>query len=205
MIRYTQGNLLDAPSDALVNTVNEDGVMGKGIALMFREAFPESARVYEQAAKRGEVRVGHVLVTQHKALFGPRWIIHFPTKRHWRYPSKLEWVRQGLQDLKRVVPEHGIRSIGLPPLGCGNGGLEWSQVRREIEAALGDLENIEITVYEPTVEYVKWLPSIGSSTSSMLNPTCRRSSTPSRPGQEDPPQDEGSCDSSTTAFKTVRS
>jgi O-acetyl-ADP-ribose deacetylase (regulator of RNase III) len=154
MIRYTQGNLLDASSEALVNTVNEDGVMGKGIALMFREAFPESARAYEQAAKRGEVRVGYVLVTQNKALFGPRWIIHFPTKRHWRFPSKLEWVRRGLQDLKRVVPEYGIRSIALPPLGCGNGGLEWSHVRREIEAALGDLENIEITVYEPTAEYV---------------------------------------------------
>jgi O-acetyl-ADP-ribose deacetylase (regulator of RNase III) len=154
MIRYTQGNLLDASSEALVNTVNEDGVMGKGIALMFREAFPESARVYEQAAKRGEVRVGRVLVTQNKALFGPRWIIHFPTKRHWRFPSKLEWVRRGLQDLKRIVPEHGIRSIALPPLGCGNGGLEWSQVRREIEAALGDLENTEITVYEPTAEHV---------------------------------------------------
>jgi O-acetyl-ADP-ribose deacetylase (regulator of RNase III) len=154
MIRYTQGNLLDASAEALVNTVNEDGVMGKGIALMFREAFPDSAKTYEHAAKRGEVHVGHVLVTENKALFGPRWIIHFPTKKHWRFRSKLEWVRQGLQDLKRVVPEHGIRSIALPPLGCGNGGLEWSQVRREIEAALGDLENVEITVFEPTAEYV---------------------------------------------------
>jgi len=153
MIRYTKGNLLDASSEALVSTVNEDGVMGKGIALMFREAFPESAKVYEQAAKRGHVHVGRVLVTQNKALFGPRWIVHFPTKRHWRFPSKLDWVRRGLQDLKRVIPEHGIRSIALPPLGCGNGGLEWSQVRREIEAALGDLENVEVTVYEPTVDY----------------------------------------------------
>jgi len=154
MIRYAKGNLLDASCDALVNTVNEDGVMGKGIALMFREAFPESARIYEQAAKRGEVHVGRVLVTENKALIGPRWIIHFPTKKHWRFPSRLDWVRQGLADLKRIIPERGIRSIGLPPLGCGNGGLEWSQVRREIEGALGDLENVEITVYEPTAEYV---------------------------------------------------
>jgi len=153
-IRYTKGNLLDAPSEALVNTVNEDGVMGKGIALMFREAFPDSARNYEQAAKRGEIHIGHVLVTEHKALFGPRWIVHFPTKKHWRFPSKLDWVRRGLQDLKRVIPSHGIRSIALPPLGCGNGGLEWSQVRREIEIALGDLENVEVTVYEPTMDYV---------------------------------------------------
>jgi O-acetyl-ADP-ribose deacetylase (regulator of RNase III) len=154
MIRYAKGNLLDASCEALVNTVNEDGVMGKGIALMFREAFPESAKVYEQAAKRGEVHVGHVLVTQNKALLGPRWIIHFPTKRHWRFPSKLEWVRRGLQDLKRVILEHGIRSIALPPLGCGNGGLEWNLVRREIKAELDDLEDVEVTVYEPTAEYM---------------------------------------------------
>ena len=119
---------------------------------MFREAFPESAKVYEQAAKRGEVRVGHVLVTDNKALFGPRWIVHFPTKKHWRFPSKLVWVRQGLEDLKRAIAQHGIRSIALPPLGCGNGRLEWTQVRREIEATLGDLENVDVTVYEPAAE-----------------------------------------------------
>jgi len=154
MIRYTKGNLLDAPVEALVNTVNEVGVMGKGIALMFREAFPESAKTYEQAAKQGRVKVGHVLVTQNKELFGPRWILHFPTKKHWRHPSKLEWIRQGLSDLKRVVREHEIRRIALPPLGCGNGGLQWAQVRREIEAALGDLTEVDIVVYEPTTEYV---------------------------------------------------
>lgn len=154
MIRYTKGNLLEATSEALVNTVNEVGVMGKGVAQMFREAFPDSAKAYEVAAKRGEVRIGRVLVTENKALFGPRWIIHFPTKKHWRQPSKLEWVRQGLADLTRVIREYRIRSIALPPLGCGNGRLEWSQVRREIEGALGDLEDVEVTVYEPTAEYV---------------------------------------------------
>src|SRR5262249_13819854 len=87
-------------------------------------------------------------------LGGPRWIIHFPTKKHWRQPSKLEWVRQGLADLVRVIRDRGIRSIALPPLGCGSGRLEWNQVRREIEGALGALEGVDITVYEPSSEYV---------------------------------------------------
>jgi O-acetyl-ADP-ribose deacetylase (regulator of RNase III) len=153
MLRYTRGNLLEAHSEALVNTVNEIGVMGKGIALMFREAFPDNAREYETAAKAGNVHVGHVLATRNPALLGPRWIIHFPTKKHWRQPSKMEWVRTGLNDLVRVVNEKGIRSIAVPPLGCGNGGLEWSQVRSEIEAAAAHLPDVEIVVYEPTQDY----------------------------------------------------
>ncbi len=153
MIRYTQGNLLDAHAEALVNTVNEVGVMGKGIALMFREAYPESARTYEDAAKRGEVRVGHVLLTHNKTLFGPRYIIHFPTKQHWRHPSKLEWVRDGLEDLVKVIREHEIKSIALPPLGCGNGGLDWAQVRGEIERAFAGLPEVEVLVFEPTAAY----------------------------------------------------
>jgi len=153
MIHYTQGNLLAAPAEALVNTVNEVGVMGKGVALMFRDAFPASARAYEDAAKAGDVRVGHVLVTPNAALVGPRWIIHFPTKKHWRSPSKLEWIRAGLKDLVRAVRELKIRSIALPPLGCGNGGLEWSQVRREMEAALSEIPEVEVLVFEPTGAY----------------------------------------------------
>jgi O-acetyl-ADP-ribose deacetylase (regulator of RNase III) len=154
MIRYTQGNLVEAQTEALVNTVNEVGVMGKGIALMVREAFPESARIYQQACERGEVRVGRVLVTQNKALFGPLWIIHFPTKRHWRHPSRLEWIREGLKDLARVIREHGIKSVALPPLGCGSGGLEWSQVRWEIEMALAAVQDVDVIVYEPTAAYL---------------------------------------------------
>lgn len=154
MIRYTQGNLVQAPVEALVNTVNEVGVMGKGIALMFRETFPRAAAAYQRGAKRGEVRVGRVFVTPNEELFGPRWIIHFPTKRHWRQPSQLEWVREGLKDLVRIVREKGIRSLALPPLGCGSGGLEWSQVRREIETALEPLSDIEVMVFEPTAAYL---------------------------------------------------
>lgn len=153
MIRYTKGNLLEAPAEALVNTVNEVGVMGKGVALMFREAFPESANAYQEAAKRGDVRIGRVLVTRNDALVGPRWIIHFPTKKHWRHPSRLEWVREGLKDLVRVVRANHIRSLALPPLGCSSGGLEWIQVRREIEAALAEIDDVETIVYEPTSVY----------------------------------------------------
>lgn len=153
MIRYTSGNLLESNAEALVNTVNEIGVMGKGIALMFREAFPEGSRTYAEACERGEVQVGRVFVTENHSLTGPRWIIHFPTKKHWRNPSQMPWVREGLQDLARVVAEKKIRSIALPPLGCGQGGLDWSQVRSEIETALGDVPGLEVQVYEPVKTY----------------------------------------------------
>ena len=161
MIRYTTGNLLDAPTEALVNTVNEMGVMGKGIALMFKEAFPESARAYERAAKSGEVRVGKVLVTEQHTLVGPRWIIHFPTKQHWRDPSKLEWVRDGLADLARVIAELGITSIAVPPLGAGNGKLPWPDVRAEIDRALGALDGVDVLVFEPTTEFLTGPNSVG--------------------------------------------
>ena len=147
MITYHKGNLLDAPVDALVNTVNTVGVMGKGIALMFKEAFPENFRVYEDACKRKDVRVGRMFVTESSRFDGPRWIINFPSKKHWRQPSKLEWIIEGLTDLRRVIADNGIRSIALPPLGCGNGGLEWAAVRREIERALGPLADIDVQVF----------------------------------------------------------
>lgn len=165
MIRYTQGNLLDAEAEALVNTVNEVGVMGKGLALMFREAYPENARVYETAAKRGEDQVGRMLVTANSLQIGPRggprWIIHFPTKKHWRNPSRMEWIRDGLHDLVRAVRENHITSIAVPPLGCGAGGLEWSQVRREIDGAMADLEGVDVLVFEPTTAHVHALKREG--------------------------------------------
>ncbi|MFZ5621494.1 MAG: type II toxin-antitoxin system antitoxin DNA ADP-ribosyl glycohydrolase DarG [Pseudomonadota bacterium] len=153
MIRFTQGNLLDADVEAVVNTVNTVGVMGKGIALMFKEAFPENFKRYEAACKVGEVRVGHVFVTERQELMGPKWIINFPTKQHWRNPTKLQWVVDGLQDLRAFILEKGIRSIAIPPLGCGNGGLDWSQVRPEIEKTLAALETVDILVFEPTSKY----------------------------------------------------
>ena len=153
MIHYTQGNLLEAPAEALINTVNTVGVMGKGIALMFREAFPDNTSAYEAACKAGQLQVGRMFVSQTRDLVGHKWIINFPTKQHWRHPSKLEWVRDGLKDLVRVIRENHIRSVAVPPLGCGNGGLEWAQVRGEIESALSELQDVEILIYEPTNSY----------------------------------------------------
>jgi O-acetyl-ADP-ribose deacetylase (regulator of RNase III) len=154
MLSFTQGNLLTSNAEALVNTVNTVGIMGKGIALMFKENFPENFKIYEEACKRGEVRVGRMLVTERQDMYGfPRWIINFPTKQHWRSPSQIEWIEEGLDDLVRVIREHNIKSVAIPPLGSGNGGLNWKDVRPKIEAALSALANVEIIVYEPTAMY----------------------------------------------------
>jgi len=153
MLRFTQGNLLDAKADALVNTVNTMGIMGKGIALMFKEAFPENFELYEAACRRGEVRLGKMFVTERSDLLGPKWIVNFPTKANWRFPSKLAWIAEGLADLKQLVKERKIQSIALPPLGSGNGGLDWKDVRELIEGELSDLVDVDVVVYEPTCEY----------------------------------------------------
>lgn len=152
-IEFTQGNLLDADAEALVNTVNTVGVMGKGVALMFKEAFPENFREYEAAARAKELRVGRMFVTRRDAFLGPTWIVNFPTKAHWRYPSRLEWIAEGLDDLKSVIAENQIRSIALPPLGSGNGGLDWPEVRDLIVDKLQDLNGVKITIFEPTRRY----------------------------------------------------
>jgi O-acetyl-ADP-ribose deacetylase (regulator of RNase III) len=153
MIRFARGNLLEAEVEAVVNTVNTVGVMGKGIALMFKEAHPENFRLYAAACKRGEVRVGRMFVTERGSLSGPRWIINFPTKKDWRGKTRIEWIDEGLEDLRRVVRELGIRSLAVPPLGCGQGGLDWRDVRPRIEKALADLDGVDVVVYEPTSRY----------------------------------------------------
>jgi O-acetyl-ADP-ribose deacetylase (regulator of RNase III) len=153
MITFIQGNLLDAKTEAFVNTVNTVGVMGKGIALMFKERFPDNFKRYSEACKAKEVRVGKMFVTTTQELDGPRWIINFPTKQHWRSPSKMAWITEGLEDLHRVIRENRIKSIAIPPLGSGNGGLEWNLVRNEIIASLSDLNDVEIVVFEPTSKY----------------------------------------------------
>jgi O-acetyl-ADP-ribose deacetylase (regulator of RNase III) len=153
MLNFTTGNLLEARAQALVNTVNTVGVMGKGIALMFKERFDDNYRQYAAACKAHEVRTGHMFITQPAELDGPRWIVNFPTKQHWRSPSKLEWVIEGLQDLRKFLIDNKVRSIAIPPLGAGNGGLNWEVVKPEVERALGDLTDIEITVFEPTKQY----------------------------------------------------
>ena len=152
-MQFTQGNLLEARVDAVVNTVNTVGVMGKGIALMFKERFPENYKAYAAACETGRVRVGEMFVTAGVELDGPRWIINFPTKKDWKHPTKLEWVRSGLVALKQVIHEKHIKSIAIPPLGCGNGGLDWAVVRPLIEDALAEMADVEVIVYEPTPKY----------------------------------------------------
>jgi len=153
MIRYTQGNLLDADVEAVVNTVNTVGVMGKGIALMFKERFPKNMADYAKACKAKEVQTGKMFVTETGELMGPRWIVNFPTKQHWRAPSKMEWIVEGLQDLRQFLIANSVKSIAIPPLGAGNGKLEWSDVKPEIEKALSELTDIDIIVFEPTTKY----------------------------------------------------
>lgn len=152
MIKFTQGNLLEARAEALVNTVNTVGVMGKGIALMFKERFAENFRSYVAACKAKEVRIGKMFVTEVRELDGPRWIVNFPTKQHWRGDSKIEWIVEGLRDLRSFLIENKVKSIAIPPLGSGNGGLDWAEVRPKIEEELAGLD-AEILVYEPTQKY----------------------------------------------------
>lgn len=149
MIRVSQGNLLEADVDALVNTVNTVGVMGKGIALQFRRAFPAMFKDYARAAKSGEVRLGAVHVWPTGLLTGPRFIINFPTKGHWKSRSRLVDVERGLDDLVRVIRELGIRSVAVPPLGCGNGGLDWSDVEPLIRSKLDHLGELDVLLFPP--------------------------------------------------------
>jgi len=154
MIITAEGNLLQASADALINTVNTEGVMGKGIALQFREAFDLNYRLYRQACKEQRVRVGEMFVTETHELVGPRFIINFPTKRHWKEKSRLEYITEGLEDLKRIIAEYGIKSVAMPPLGCGNGGLNWSQVRPLIEQSLAEII-VPVYLYEPSATISK--------------------------------------------------
>ena len=150
MIDITKGDILAADAEALVNTVNCVGISGRGIALQFRKAYPENFKAYEAACKRAEVQPGRMFVFETGRLTNPRYVINFPTKRHWRGKSRLEDIELGLEDLVREVRQRGIRSIALPPLGSGLGGLNWSQVRPKIIAALEGLADVHAIVFEPS-------------------------------------------------------
>lgn len=148
-IEAGSGNLLKADVEALVNTVNCVGFMGKGIALQFRQAFPENFATYQKAVRAEEVRIGRMLVHEMGFLDGPKYIINFPTKRHWRGKSRIEDIRSGLAALIEVVQQLGIRSIAIPPLGCGLGGLDWKVVRPMIERAFETLPEVHVLLFEP--------------------------------------------------------
>lgn len=149
MIELKQGNLLEADVEALVNTVNCVGVMGKGIALQFKQAFPDNFRQYERACRAKEVQPGKMFTVATGSLFNPKYIINFPTKRHWKGRSRLEDIQAGLKALIAEIKRLDIRSIGIPPLGCGNGGLEWSQVRPMIELAFAELTDVQVLLFSP--------------------------------------------------------
>ena len=152
MLEFTRGNLLEANAEALVNTVNTVGVMGKGIALQFCKSFPEILPSYKDACQSGELVVGTVQVIELPLLAGmkgPKYVVNFPTKEHWRGNSKIEFIQLGLQSLRREIETRQIKSIAIPPLGCGLGGLNWSDVRYEIETALSTVADVQIIVYEP--------------------------------------------------------
>ena len=149
MIEFNKGNIVMADVEALVNTVNCVGIMGRGIALQFRNAFPDNFHAYEVASKRGEIEPGRMFVFETHSLTNPHYIINFPTKRHWRSMSRLTDIKDGLPALVGEIKRLGICSIAIPPLGSGLGGLDWNQVRPLIISALAEVPNLKTVIYEP--------------------------------------------------------
>jgi O-acetyl-ADP-ribose deacetylase (regulator of RNase III) len=149
MIAYITGNIFESPAQALVNTVNTGGIMGKGIALQFKKEFPKNYRDYAQACKNGALQIGQLLVVaDNSLLYGTKTIINFPTKTDWRKPSEYVYIEQGLVDLVRIIKEQQLTSIAIPPLGAGNGGLDWHKVKKLMDSYLSEL-NCDISIYEP--------------------------------------------------------
>lgn len=164
MIEFAYGNLLECKADALVNTVNCVGVMGKGIALEFKQRFPENFKLYAAACKNDRVRPGFMFVTRIPEavaetgdLFapiapvhtGPKWIVNFPTKLDWRNQSQMAWIENGLNDLVRFIKENAVQSIAIPALGCSNGGLAWAEVRPRIETAMSAFPDVKVFLFPP--------------------------------------------------------
>jgi O-acetyl-ADP-ribose deacetylase (regulator of RNase III) len=149
MIQFVEGNLLESQAEALVNTVNTVGIMGKGIALQFKNAYPENYKQYVQACKDKTIGIGKLLVTEEQTLmYGKKIIVNFPTKTDWRKPSEYSYIEQGLTALVQIIQTRGIKSIAIPPLGAGNGGLDWSRVKQMMESRLSTLD-CQVMVYQP--------------------------------------------------------
>ena len=157
MIEFTKGDLLTSLDGVLVNTVNTVGVMGRGIALQFKDEFPHNYAVYAEACRRGELYPGKLLVVKDfSSRYGEKLIVNFPTKEHWRNPSKYEYIEKGLIALREFIKSNGVKSISIPPLGCGNGGLDWNKVKPMITESMADIDAI-IHIYEPSAEVAKHL------------------------------------------------
>jgi O-acetyl-ADP-ribose deacetylase (regulator of RNase III) len=149
MIELTQGNILKAEAEALVNTVNCVGFMGKGIALQFKKAYPDNFDAYHKACQAGEVQPGHMFIFDLHSMLNPKYVVNFPTKRDWRANSRYEDIESGLQALVAEVRRLGIRSLAMPPLGCGLGGLDWNRVRPMIERAFTRLPDVRLLLFAP--------------------------------------------------------
>ena len=152
MIDYKKGNLFEEQTEALVNTVNCVGVMGRGIALQFKKIFPDNFKEYQKACKAGEVVPGKMFVYKTNQLINPEYIINFPTKRHWKGKSSINDIKDGLIALREDIINYNIKSMAIPPLGCGLGGLNWSDVKSLIDDILGDINDVQIIVFEPNNE-----------------------------------------------------
>ena len=149
MIKYKTGDILAEDAEALVNTVNCVGVMGRGVALQFKRAFPKNFKAYAGRCKRNEIRPGKVFVFDTGEMLSPRFIINFPTKRHWRGKSRIEDIESGLESLADEIRYRGIKSIAIPPLGSGLGGLNWCDVRSRMQEALSGLDDVRVIIFEP--------------------------------------------------------
>lgn len=156
-MKFIKGNLLDSEAEALVNTVNIVGVMGKGIALQFKERFPENFRAYSRACKNGEVKIGKMFVHDELTINGRKTIINFPTKEQWFRKSQYKYIEEGLQDLVSVIRNRKLKSVAIPPLGAGNGGLSWNKVKLLMTQYLSELKDVELLIFEPNAEIKKIL------------------------------------------------
>jgi len=149
MITYKKGNILDAETDVLVNTVNSVGVMGKGIALQFKKQFPENYSAYKRAVDKGDLKPGKVFISSVNSTGKVQYIANFATKDHWRQPSRIEWINSGLEDLRKQLKNLPVDSVAIPPLGCGHGGLKWDEVRPLLEDAFKNFD-MHVFVFEPS-------------------------------------------------------
>ena len=151
VIKYTKGDIFDSQCQAIINTVNCEGKMGKGLAYQFKKKFPEMEQDYVKVCLNGELYPGKLHIYQEKNFL----IINFPTKKKWREKSKIEYIIIGLRKLKEEIIKKGIKSVAIPPLGAGNGGLNWNEVKTEINRELLDIEDVVFEVYEPSTNINK--------------------------------------------------